>query len=433
LTLNFCVPEGDTLLIDLTQSNSTIAGVYGVNWYQDVAGINPITAADSFPGMSTTTVYAAATDGSCESEIVPVDLIILETPVANTFTLSKCGQPGEQVLFDLVSIDSFIGEQTGNVTWYIDAGLTNPIPNANSFLSSDSMVYALVTNGFCVTGPVAVTLDVTDSLLANAIIIQDCELNTTMATINLTSFNGSISGGSGEVFWFTDSLAMDTIFNSSAYPTTGDTVYAVVSADGCISNVAAIPIEVATSAFPLPTCDFTSIDSLALSWTNVTDEFALTYAINGTVVGSNQLTLSNQFNLGGLGQGDTLTLWVTALFDSICTMPLTDSVICITDICPAQIITFSNLAPVYCRDDFPVNLSISPAGGQLSGAGLTGNVFTPALVPGNSTQLTYQWIDMVSGCMYDTLVNVEIQNPASTPLIDCIAPTLSSVTFAWAC
>ena len=185
-----------------------------------------------------------------------MDLIILETPVANTFTLSKCGQPGEQVLFDLVSIDSFIGEQTGNVTWYIDVALTNPIPNANSFLNSDSIVYALVTNGFCITGPVAVTLDVTDSLLANAIIIQNCELNTTIATINLTSYNGAISGGSGEVFWFTDSLGMDTIFNSSAYVTSDDTVYAVVSADGCISNVATIPIIVATSFFPSPMCYF---------------------------------------------------------------------------------------------------------------------------------------------------------------------------------
>lgn len=431
LTLNFCVPEGDTMFIDLTQSNSAVAGAFGVNWYMDAAGTSPIAVPNSFPGVITTTVFAAATDGHCESEIIPVDIIILETPVANTFTLSKCGQPGEQVLFDLVSIDYFIGELSGNVTWFIDGGATNPILNANSFLSSDSVVYALVTNGFCITGPVAVTLDVTDSLEASAIVIQDCELNTNMATINLTAFDGAISGGSGEVFWFTDSLAMDTIFNSSAYVTTGDTVYAVVSADGCISNVALVPIEIATSNYPLPNCDFTSIDSLALSWNGVTDEFALTYSINGSIIGNNQLTTNTEFNLGGLGQGDTLKLWVTALFDSICTMPLTDSVICITDVCPAQVITFSNLAPVYCRDDFPVNLAINPPGGQLSGVGLTGNVFTPALVPGSSAQLSYQWTEILSGCMYDTSITVEIQNPVSTPLIDCSNPTLSSVTFIW--
>jgi len=431
VTLGFCIPAGDTMFIDLLQYNSAVAGNDPVNWYLDSSGSNLITAPDSFPGSMSTTIYAASTDGICESELVPVDLFILATPVSNTFTISKCGQPGEQVVFDLISIDSFISENTGNVSWYIDGALSNPVLNSNAFLSGDSVVYALVTNGFCISGPVAVTLDVTDSLLANSIIIQSCQVNTDTATINLTFSDGAINGGSGAVIWFTDSLGMDTIFNPTVFVTTGDTVYAVVSADGCISNVAMIPIEVASSSFPTPACGFSSIDSLTVLWSAVTDEFSLIYAINGSVVGSNQVTTGNQFNLGGLGQGDTLTLWVTALFDSICTMPLTDSIICITDVCPLQTISITPLSPVYCRDDNAVSLVISPTGGQLTGQGIAGNMFIPGSVPGNSSQIQYIFQDIATGCVYDTSISITINDPLAPPVLLCTTPVLDAVTFDW--
>gem|GEM_PF-6453258 len=432
ITLNFCVPAGDTLLIDLTQSNVDVAGGPSqVNWYLDSLGVNVIAAPDSFPGTSTTIVYAASTDGLCESELVPVDLEILDLPVANPFTISKCGNAGAQVVFDLVSIDSFISENTGNVNWFIDQGLTDSILTPGAFLSGDSIVYATVTNGFCGSPVVAVTLDVTDSLTANAIVIESCQLNTSTATINLTLSNGAISGGSGTVTWFTDSLGLDTIFNPNAFVTTGDTVYAIVTADGCQSNIAMIPIEVATAAFPAPACGFSSIDSLSVSWLPVNDQFAVTYALNGNVIGNNQMTQSTQFNLGGLGQGDTLTLWVTALFDSICTMPLTDSIICITDVCPLQTISFSNLATAYCRDDVAVPLIVSPPGGQLSGQGVVGNMFDPGLVVGNSAAIQYSYQDVTTGCVYDTSFTIAIADPLLPPVVSCIAPTLNTVTFDW--
>jgi len=431
LTLSLCIPAGDTLFVDLAQSDVLVGGPNAVNWYMDSLGINSISAPDSFPGVLTTTIYAAATDGNCQSELVPVNIVILASPIANNFTFSKCGQPGEQVIFDLVSIDSFISEHTGNVSWFTDAGATNPIPNASAFLSSDSIVYAMVTNGFCVSSLVAVILDVTDSLRATAIIIQSCLLNTDTATINLTLYNGDVSGGNGAVTWFTDSLGLDTIFNPSVYLTAGDTVYAVVEADGCESNIAMIPIEVGTSAFPSPVCGFTSIDSLTVLWTAVTDEYALTYSINGNVIGSNLMTQGTQFNLGGLGQGDTLTIAVSALFDSICTIPLTQSVTCITDVCPLQTIIFSNLTSTYCRDDNAVALSINPPGGLLSGQGILGNMFVPNLVPGNSALIQYHWSEMSSGCVYDTSITVAIADPLMPPVPDCLTPTLNTISFGW--
>jgi hypothetical protein len=432
ITLNICIPAGDTMFIDLTQSNVDIAGGPDpVNWYLDSLGVNLIPAPDSFPGFMTTVVYAASSDGNCESEIVPVVLDILALPIANPFTISKCGNAGEQVVFDLVSIDSFISENTGNVNWYIDQSLTNAILTPGAFLSGDSIVYATVTNGFCGSPVVAITLDVTDSLTANPIVIQSCLLNADTATINLTLSNGAISGGSGMVIWFTDSLGVDTIMNPTSFVTAGDTVYAVVVADGCQSTIAMIPIEVATSAFPSPACGYSSIDSLTVNWTSVNDQYALTYAINGNILGNNLMTQNTEFNLGGLGQGDTLTLWVTALFDSICTMPLTDSVICITDVCPLQIISFSNLDTAYCRDDNPVSLIVNPPGGLLSGQGIMGNMFDPGLVVGNSTTIQYTFQDITTGCVFDTTLMITVNDPLSPPVLSCSAPTLNTVTFNW--
>ncbi len=432
ITLHFCIPAGDTMLIDLTQSNINVAGGPGqVNWFLDSLGTIPVPVPDAYPGVSTTVLYANITEGNCSSAMVPVDLIILAAPVATVFTFSKCGLTGQQVLFDLLSIDSFISDNTGNVNWFLDPGASIPIITPGAFLSGDSVVYATVTNGFCISAVAVVNLDVTDSLNANSLVIQSCQLNTDTATINLTFYNGVVNGGSGAVIWFTDSLGIDTIFNPATYITSGDTVYAIVMADGCQSNIAMIPIEVAASAYPSPACGFTSIDSLSVSWMAVSDQFSLTYSINGNLIGSNQLTSANQFNLGGLGQGDTLKLWVTALYDSICTTPLTDTVTCITDVCPLQTITFVNLSNVYCRDDDPVQLMINPPGGQLTGQGLTGNIFDPNQVVGNNTLIQYSFQDMVTGCVYDTAITVTIEDPMLPPTLSCLAPTLDAVTFDW--
>jgi gliding motility-associated-like protein len=430
--LEFCKPQGDTLLINLTLSDIDISGGVGdVNWYLDPAGMNIIASPDSFPGVTSQTIYANVSDGICTSLLAPVDLHILDEPVANPFLINKCGDTNGQIMIDLTTVDTFISENTGVVTWFADMAQTIPISTPGNFISGDTIVYALVTNGFCVAAPVPVTLDIVDSLTANPISIQICLLDNTTATIDLTDSDFDISGGNGTVSWFTDDLGTSPVTNTTSFTTTGDTLYAMIAADGCESGLVPIPIEVESSSFPLPACQFTSIDSISIMWAGVTNDYQISYSINGTLIGSPSLTQSTTFSIGGLGQGDTLTLSVSALYNSICNAPLTNSITCITDVCPPQTISFPGLQTAYCRGIPSIHLNASPAGGQFSGQGVSGDTLYPNLVAGNSTMINYSFLDNTTGCVYDMSAPVQIFDPLSPPLVDCESETLSSVTFAW--
>jgi gliding motility-associated-like protein len=431
ITLEYCVPQGDTVWIDLTQSDTAIGGSYQVNWFAEPSGTISLTAPAAYPGTVSDTVYANVTDGNCVSEIVPVEIIILAAPLANSVDIAKCGDSNGQVNVDLTAVDPIVSGNTGTVGWYSDPALTIPVSNPTALITADTIVYAVVVNGFCTSPGVPVTVTVVDSLIANPVSIELCVLDTDTATIDLTQYDVNISGGSGPVFWFSDSMLSDTVMNTTAYVTTGDTLYAIVVADGCISNAAMITIEVESAATPVPLCTFTSIDSLAITWLPVTSQYQLSYSINGQVIGGPVTTGSNIFSLGGLGQGDTIMLTVSALYNGICTMPVSASATCITDVCPTQTLSFPGLASSYCRDVPFVLINTNPPGGQLSGQGISGDTLYPNQVTGPATNINYTWEETVSGCVYNLSAPVQIIDPLPTPVLTCQPSTLHSVSFDW--
>ncbi len=428
--LQFCKPFGDTLMIDLTVYDNSIGGANQVNWFMDSFGMIPITSPDSFPGLISLTLYADITNGICTSALVPVNLFILDQPVANPYSIMRCGDTNGQVTVDLTTVDPLISNNTGLVTWYADVANNVPIVNNTSFTSGDTILYATVTNGFCISPTVPITLQIVDSLVANPTIIQVCVLDSNTAMIDLTQSDIIIDGGNGTVTWFSDNLGANIISNPATYTSGNDTVYAMVEADGCISNLAAIPIQIESSSYPIPACDFTSIDSISIIWSSVTTDYQIFFKLNG-LMGDPLITQLNSFNIGGLGQGDTLTFTVTALYDSICTTPLSNTITCITDVCPSQAIGFPGLQSAYCRDVPFIVINTTPVGGQLSGKGISGDTLYPNLVIGNSTSINYTWNNNVSGCTYDSAVQVQIFDPLIAPVVDCQSETLSSVTFDW--
>ena len=432
LTLEYCIPSGDTLLIDLMQYDTMIGGSSNqVNWFYDASGNNAVANVASFPIAVSDTLYANTTDGHCYSEIVDLDMVVFSSPVASPFTINKCGDVNGEVTVDLTSIEALVSSNSGNVTWYADPAMSVPLNNTNALVTMDTIVYAAVTNGFCVSPVVPVNVSVVDSLTANPVDLGICVVDVDTAIVDLTLSDVDISGGSGPVYWFTDNMGTDTLSNPSAFTTTGDTLYALVAADGCISNLAEITIEVESSFTPFPTCSFSSIDSLAVSWIDVSSDYALTYAINGQLIGSNISTPFNGFSLGGLEQGDTLTLWVTAIYNSICTMPLTDSVLCITDVCPPQTLSFPGLNAVYCRDVPFVLINATPPGGQITGQGISGDTLYPSLVNGTSSTIYYTWEEMMSGCTYDLSAQIALTDPPELPVLDCQSVSLNAVQFDW--
>lgn len=78
---------------DLTTLNNTINGGSGntVSWFTDSGGNNPINDPTNFT-TSGTTVYAQVSDGTCTSDLIPVELIIENDMVP--FIDMYCDQPG---------------------------------------------------------------------------------------------------------------------------------------------------------------------------------------------------------------------------------------------------------------------------------------------------------------------------------------------------
>ncbi len=191
-------------------------------------------------------------------------------------------------------------------------------------------------------------------------------------------------------------------------------------------------LDVATAYYPTLSCAFTSIDSVAITWLAVADNYNITYTVNGQPAGGPVSTTQTGLGIGGLGQGDTVTFVVSSLYTSVCTTPLSDTITCITDVCPAQTLSFIGLQSVYCRDEPFVALQSSPSGGLITGTGVVADTLWPALVPSTVTTLQYVWTNSLTGCVYDTAVMVNIQDPLVAPAPSCLVPTLNSVSFDWA-
>ena len=432
IALGYCVPDGDTLMIDLTQFDASISGSgIQVQWFSDSLGTIEVMNTDSFSTDTSLTLFAQASDSQCFSPLVPATILVQTLPVANAFEIKKCGDVNGLVTVDLTIIESAVSVNSGTVFWYSDAASTNSLNHPDSLVTADTIVYAVVMNGTCISQVAPVTVTVVDSLIANPQQIQVCAVDMDTATIDLTQYDIDISDGGGPVFWFTDSLATDTLQDATSFHTTGDTVYALVAADGCISDPALISIEVVSSATPSPICTYTSVDSIAISWLPVTDEYELSYMVNGQLIGAPVSSQETTFTIGNLDQSDTITLFVTALYNHICTVPLTNSVTCVTEVCDPVFIEFPGLEEEYCKDRPFVVITTNPTGGILSGDGISGDTLFPSSVNGLSTSIEYTWIEPVSGCEYSFSSPVQFVQPPTTPIPECQPSTLNSVYYTW--
>lgn len=431
-TMELCIPAGDTLPVSLRQSDLVVSGGSGiVNWFIDPAGLMAILNPVAFPISTSTTVYANVSVGECTSALVPVELIVAASPVATPVTLQRCGDANGEAIFDLTAYDTLVSGNTGFVLWFGDPAATLEIPDPTSFTSGDTILYAVVGNVFCGSLPVPVTLNVVDSLAASAITIEECVIGNGMATLNLTQSDFAISAGGGTVFWFTDVLGTDTITNTTAFVSGDNIIYAVVAADGCVSDVVPVIIDIANADTPQLDCAFSSIDSIVITWTSIANNFQISYTINGQPIGAPVVSSVTEFHLGNLAQGDEVTLSVSALFDLPC-MPMTTSITCTTEVCPPQYGAFTAIPVSSCRNDMPFVLAALPFGiGQFMGDGVVGNTFFPNLVTGDSAIVTYSWDDAVTGCSYSISESIVMFDPLSPPMVDCKSNTLSSVSFEW--
>lgn len=427
-----CVSPGQVLPVDLTAVNTTIAGGTGtVYWYEEEAGQLPIAMPSAFPVSATDTVFAIVSDGTCLSLAVSVPVTVIAQPSAMDASLLGCADMSALAEFDLTQVETYVAGGSGVVTWFLDSTVTQPIPDPSMVMAGNTTIYALVTNGICMAGPVPVQLMVTDSLVANPVDYRICVTAASTAILDLSALEAGVSGGTGQVIWFYDSLATDTIMSADHFTTDGDTLYAVIAQGECTSAPVMVTLEVVRADPPLPACIYSSIDSVAFSWLSVAPSYDLSFTLNGQPIGLPLNSADTIWGYGGLGQGDTLSLTVSALADTVCAGPIINTVTCITEICPAVNLTLDGLDPVYCRDEAFIVLDPQPQGGQLSGVGVVGDTLWPGAVSGDSTTVQYTWLDVATGCNYAAAFPVIFVDPPAVPDVTCSSAALYSVSFEW--
>jgi gliding motility-associated-like protein len=127
----------------------------------------------------------------------------------------------------------------------------------------------------------------------------------------------------------------------------------------------------------------------------------------GTLTG-NGVTAGN-FNPNTAGVGShTITYFFEDEFG--CSNSANDPIL----VNPLPIVSIANNQSPYCLSNTPAGLILSPAGGQLTGTGVTNNQFIPSQAGVGTFTLTYTYQD-TNGCSNSTTINVQVvgSNPAT--------------------
>lgn len=128
----------------------------------------------------------------------------------------------------------------------------------------------------------------------------------------------------------------------------------------------------------------------------------------GTLSG-NGITTTN-FSPGNAGVGNhTITYYFEDEFG--CSNSATDAIL----VNPLPIVSITNNQSPYCLSNTPAGLVLSPAGGQLTGTGVTSNQFIPSQAGVGTFALTYTYQD-ANGCSNSTTINVQVVGTAPATL-----------------
>ncbi len=210
-----------------------------VNWYQDPG----TTISISSPYVtSSTIVYANVGSGNCISITVGVQLTVIDAAPAIPTSTDECDEGNGTATFDLTALENIVNGGTGAmVNWFEDDAGTTPISSPYSTVST--IIYATVSSGNCINGPVEITLNVLDSPEANSTSADECDIGNGTALFNLNALVSTVNGSTGNpVNWYQDMAG--TIPITSPYTTVSTTIYATVENGNCVSEIVAIQLNV---------------------------------------------------------------------------------------------------------------------------------------------------------------------------------------------
>jgi hypothetical protein len=92
---------------------------------------------------------------------------------------------------------------------------------------------------------------------------------------------------------------------------------------------------------------------------------------------------------------------------------------------PLPFVNIGSLDTIYCINSAPVTMTLNPAGGTLTGNGLTGNTFDPAAAGVGTHPIEYSYTNIATGCSNTDMVEVTVENPTVDPALQiCIGTSV---------
>ncbi|PZD77636.1 choice-of-anchor L domain-containing protein, partial [Mesonia sp. K7] len=147
-----------------------IVGGQNLTWYSDAAGTNVIANPSGVALTNGTTYYVSQTEGSCESDLLPIEAILITPPIGDA-TQGFCPN---MTVSDL--------EVEGNdLVWYSDAAGTQVITDpSTTTLTNGTTYYVSQTYGpNCESALLAVTVNQLSTSQCNYISVDDTTYTTT--------------------------------------------------------------------------------------------------------------------------------------------------------------------------------------------------------------------------------------------------------------
>jgi hypothetical protein len=254
-------------VFDLTALEASIASGGGLvfSWYEDAGLSALIVAPDSYVSTGGL-VYAVASNGFCDSDPVPVQLVVLLGPASIGLTLPPTACAGALIDLEISFVDvggtpPYSGEvvllgDSGPITVAAFTNVTGVYSTTFSLDTPGIYEYDDVTyedaNGCPPSGLVPWPIFTIEIIAAPqafppAAPLVSCGPNG-VAVFDLTVLDATISGGSAAVNWYLDAGASQPINTPSAFSSPSGTVYAAADNGACES--ATVPVQLSVSFQP---------------------------------------------------------------------------------------------------------------------------------------------------------------------------------------
>ena len=225
---------------------------------------------------------------------------------------------------------------------------------------------------------------------------------TICANDNAVTLIGTPAGGT----FFINTTQTSNLNPSILTPGIQDLTYNYTDANGCQATATG-----QTEVFAVPTVAVNLVNAICIDGGNTPIILSPANGNGGNGVLQGNGVSGSNFNPQTAGVGQH-TITYTFTTPQGCVNTATDLII----VNPLPVVTFTGINPTYCISNVPVNFNLQPAGGTLSGPGVSGTSFIPSAAGVGTHTLTYTFTDANSCTSFATgnVTVVAVPSPTIT-------------------